>query len=125
MSPLSFIRKQRALSRLLLLVLLFGVTYSINVKPARAVGIPFGGLVTSMTYCTCSGNFLVALSLPRPGLYTYSPYSSFLFMNYLVAPGSWLLGTYIPGVQACWFYVGAGCAPFPNLGVISMTGTTL
>jgi hypothetical protein len=48
-----------------------------------------------------------------------------LYLDRVVAPGSWLLGTYLPGVQSCFMYYGVTCAPFPVLGTISMTGTTL
>lgn len=118
-------KKYQKVSRFVVVLVLAIALLAPSPKKAEAFGLPFGGLITSMTYCTCSFNFLVALSLPRPGLYVYSPYSTLLFMDYAPLPGSWLLGRFIPGVQACWMYAGLTCFPVPNLGTIIATGTSL
>jgi hypothetical protein len=49
-----------------------------------------------------------------------------LFAFYYLFPSAWALGTFTPGVQACFMYVGWGCAPLPTLGVMDpFTGTSL
>lgn len=124
-----FFKKHPALARfaaITALVIIFSYTLP---RPVYAgAGLPFGGLIVWEYPCTCSpGTFMVYLSLPRPGIYAINPIilGPLLFLDKVVAPGSWLLGTYLPGVQSCLMYYGVTCAPFPVLGTISMTGTSL
>ena len=95
-------------------------------------GLPFGGLVSYSTACTCSvPNLLIWFTplylggpLVTTGPMAYSPFSSRLYANFRIGvPLTWHLGSYIPGVQACWMIVGTGCAPFPVYGLINKVGT--
>ena len=99
---------------------------------AEAQLLPFGGLVSFSFPCTCSFTlavWLTPLYLGGPiilsGPLVYSQYSTILYGNFLIGePGTWELGSYIPGVQACWMYYGLTCAPFPTIGVMGEVGTS-
>lgn len=129
MNIFSFIKKHPLFSHTALSLALLVSMFSVNAKPAQAaIGVPFGGLVSWMYPCTCSpGTFMVYLWLPRPGIYAITPWAlgPLLFLDKVVAPGSWLLGSYVPGAQSCIMYYGVTCAPFPVMGTITMTGTSL
>lgn len=128
MNIISFIKKHALVLSIIFLVTITAVSFTEKIRPAHALGMPFGGLVLWQYPCTCSpGTIMVYLSLPRPGIYAISPLQlgPLLYLNKVVAPGSWLLGTYIPGAQTCFMYYGVTCAPFPVLGTINMTGTSL
>lgn len=119
--------KAALLSVLLSLALFFPIFH------AKAAIPPFGGLSTFSVPCTCSGNIAVwftPLFLGGPavvtGFITYSPYATFQYSNYMAGvPSVWHLGSYLPGVQACYVYVGVACVPFPTLGLMSQVGTGL
>ena len=119
--------KAASLSLLFFLLLLFPIS------SAKAVTMPFGGLSTFSVPCTCSGNLAVwftPLFLGGPaivsGFITYSPYSTFEYSNYMAGiPSVWHLGSYLPGVQACYVYVGVACVPFPTIGLMTQVGTSL
>jgi len=93
--------------------------------------LPFGGIVSFPTTCTCSGTIWIwftPLYLGGPVVITgpmiYSPYSTVLYGYYNIGvPGTWHLGDYIPGVQACWMYAGTGCVALPAIGLMSKVGT--
>lgn len=96
----------------------------------------FGGLSSYSVPCTCSGNVAVWFSplflgsIPAAGFIVYSPSSTFQYSNYNAGvPRVWHLGSYLPGVQACYIYVpvswGVSCVPFPTLGLMSQVGTGL
>lgn len=54
----------------------------------------------------------------------YSPYSTILYAYYNIGvPGTYALGSYTPGVQACWMYVVTGCIPLPAIGLMFQVGT--
>ena len=98
---------------------------------ARSQELPFGGLVTSFFPCTCSFTLMVWFTplylggdIALSGPLVYSPYSTIPYSNFLIGvPGTWELGSYIPGVQACWMYYGTTCAPFPTIGIMTKVGT--
>ena len=98
----------------------------------HAQELPFGGLVSVSFPCTCSFTLAVwftPLYLGGPivlsGPLVYSPYSTIPYANFLIGvPATWELGSYIPGVQACWMYYGVTCAPFPTIGVMTKVGTS-
>lgn len=103
---------------------------------AQAIGLPFGGYVNYSLPCTCSGTLWVwftPLYLGGPiigaGPLVYSPFSTLLFSNYLIGvPGTWHLGSYVPGAQACWMIApppAVGCVPLPAAGVMTAVGTSL
>jgi len=95
--------------------------------------VPFGGLDVFMIPCTCGGayawHFFSPLFLgpaPVTGALAVSTVIPLAFPSYYLHPGAWALGQYTPGVQACWMYIGYGCAMLSELGVISpFTGTSL
>ena len=92
---------------------------------------PFGGVVSFSLPCTCSGNLWVwftPLSLGGPVVVTgplvYSPFYTTLYANFRIGvPTTWHLGSYLPGVQACWMYAVVGCFPFPATGLMTKVGT--
>jgi hypothetical protein len=121
------------------------VLFAATLVPERAKaqitgGAPFGGLVVGVLPCTCPatlGNFWVSYaplwfgSAPAVGALVYSPLTTKLHPLYQpVFPGKWHLGTYAPGVQACWMInpavlvTGIPCVPFPAAGIITSLGTS-
>jgi|SRR3989344_2662923 len=111
---------------------IFFISVVLPLAKVRAqVELPFGGLANFPIPCTCSLTVAVwftPLYLGGPAAVTgplvYSPYLTIPYAYYLVGvPGVWHLGSYIPGVQACWMYVGVACVPFPTLGVMTKVGT--
>ncbi|KKU50255.1 MAG: hypothetical protein A3F53_01695 [Candidatus Zambryskibacteria bacterium RIFCSPHIGHO2_12_FULL_48_10] len=119
--------KTALLSVLLSFAMLFPVSY------AKAQIMPFGGLSTFFVPCTCSGNLAIWFApffLGGPaiatGFITYSPYATFQYSDYMAGmPDVWYLGSYIPGVQACYIYVGVTCTLFPTIGLMTQVGTGL
>ena len=102
------------------------------IKTQAAVGLGFGGLVTAVIPCPCSGGFWVWFTplyinspVPVTGAIYFSalhtiPYSWYAFG----VPGTWELGTFVPGVQECYIPTPAGCVPLPTLGSMIMAGTS-
>jgi len=117
------------LSLTLILSLIFAFSLP---SRASAQGLPFGGLVTAFFPCTCSFTLAVwftPLYLGGPivvtGPLVYSPYSTIPYGNFLVGvPGTWEIGSYLPGAQACWMYAGLTCFPFPVVGLMTKVGTS-
>lgn len=102
---------------------------------AQVPGLPFGGLVSFSLPCTCSGGLWVwftPLYLGGPavlsGPLVYSPFSTMLYAFYMIGvPGTWHLGSYVPGAQACWIIApppAVGCVPLPSVGVMTKVGTS-
>jgi hypothetical protein len=100
---------------------------------SAAVGVGFGGLVTAVIPCGCSGGLWVWFTplytnspVPVTGAIYFSalhtiPYSWYEFG----VPATWELGTFIPGVQECFIPAGPlGCILLPTLGSMVMTGTS-
>lgn len=92
--------------------------------------VGFGGFVTWTLPCTCSANFwlmMVPLYMPTPavGALVYQPGATLLYANYAPVTGSWLLGNYIPGLQACYIIIPYGCMIIPSMGVMTQVGTSL
>lgn len=93
---------------------------------------PFGGLVVAEIPCTCTPAFtwqyftpLYFSLVPITGALAV-PVAPFMFANWYSFPGSWLLGLYTPGAQACYIYVGISCVQLPVLGMVdSFTGSSL
>ena len=118
--------KKILLSGLILLVAVV-IAFSIIKYSRGLVGLPFGGKVITAVPCTCdTGNFLVTLSPPLGGQFTYR-IGTQGFLNYnLPMPGVWALGLYEPG-SVCMVYVGKGCASFgaPTGWITPTVGTSL
>lgn len=101
---------------------------------AQGVGSPFGGLVSFSIPCTCTPSLLWVWHTPlflggpivATGPLVYSPFTTIPYPEYMFGvPGAWDLGTYIPGVQACWMYAVFFCFPLPSIGLMTMAGTSL
>ena len=114
--------------------LIVAISFVFTLLPLQSIHaqtLPFGGLASFSVPCTCSGTMWVwftPLYLGGPAILTgplvYSPYSTIPFAYYLIGlPGIWHLGSYVPGVQACWMYAAAGCFPLPSFGLMFMVGT--
>jgi hypothetical protein len=92
----------------------------------------FAGYSTSIvTYCDCSGYYYMAFSplyfygspAPIAGMLAVPP--SVTYQNFATAPAQKYVGTYAPGVQACWINTSTGCIPLPTLGmVLPFTGVS-
>lgn len=97
-------------------------------KAEASIGVPFGGRLMYTFPCTCSGAWSVGLIPTGP---TYAPilsvYAGSQAYAYYSAPFALhFLGTYIPGVQACWMYAVLACFPFPSYGIMTpFLGTAL
>ena len=93
--------------------------------------LPFAGIVSYTTECTCSGTLWIwfaPLYLGGPVVITgpvvYSPYKTILYGYYNIGvSGLWHLGDYTPGEQACSTYIGTGCVTLPAIGLMSKVGT--
>ena len=115
-----------------------GFLFSLPGFSAKAQLLPFGGLVTSVIPCTCPGSIgsmwigyaplYLGAPVPAAGSLVYVPYITQVFAWYKVTvPTTWHLGSYVPGVQACFMLVpppGIGCFPLPAAGVITQVGTS-
>lgn len=81
------------------------IAYSISIRSVVAgPGQPFGGQITSIFYCGCSGNyevFFIDLTFPTgvtPLPLLYEPGGTITYLNYnQTTPGAWILGTWTPG----------------------------
>lgn len=101
---------------------MFGVNF-IKTSDAALLA-PFGGTTLLAVPCTCSaGVWLVTLKPLPPTYATLLSYISGtqLFLSYIPVPypKREFLGFYVPGVQACYFYVGITCVPAPNWGMMT------
>lgn len=115
------------------IVLIFLVVLCVSAFPSVSrAQAPFGGLVVAEIPCTCTPAFtwqwfapLYFSLVPITGALAV-PVTPFLFAYWYSFPGSWLLGLYTPGAQACWIYVGIACVTLPTLGVVTpFTGSSL
>lgn len=114
-------------------IILLSLVYSFwpNHSARAQIELPFGGIANFPIPCTCSATVAVwftPLYLGGPivatGPLVYSPYATIPYAYYMIGvPGIWHLGSYIPGIQACWQYVGLACVPFPTLGLMTKVGT--
>lgn len=78
----------------------FGLT-----KIARALGLPFGGLITVSVPCFCSFGVSLIVGPPIGGNFYISfatIASPALFAFKAIHPGAWILGNYVPGSPGCW-----------------------
>lgn len=91
-----------------------------------AVGLPFGGFITSSVLCTCSGTWLLTVGPPVGGFFVYANTPQFPYAQ-LPRPGVWVLGLYEPG-GVCLMWYGPTCGPAsaPVIGTITpIVGTSL
>ncbi len=139
MKIFSYINIHRVLFSIIIFVAIVGASFGVHIKSAEAVagvnpgGLAVGGTLMSMTACTCAyTSWLAAMyvyikgkDLTKSGTYTYSRLLTETHSNYMVRPGSGMLATYIPGVQACWMQAGYICTMLGNRGLLTSIGTGL
>ncbi len=88
-------------------------------------GVPLGGTISYVTYCTCSFNYLLTVVGPSPGNFVFQPGASVPFpYGQVYRPGPFVLGTYTTG-GICLMYAGYFCYALPSNGTITMIGTSL
>lgn len=116
-----------------IVILLALIGFSPFMASAQTSVPGFGGLSVFTFPCTCSVSlwgFFVPLyisSIPLAGPMVYVPWATIPFLNFLpTMPATQHKGAYIPGVQACWFYVPpVFCVPIPAVGMMLYVGTGL
>lgn len=131
-----FIKKinSRASLRLVVaaLIVTLGGVLAFGVFSSRAMagpGQPFGGQITYVFVCNCSGNYAIyfqdlTISPPITLPLIYQPGVTILYPYYKITSiGSWILGTW-QGGGSCRYYVGKGCATLPTQGTMYMVGTS-
>lgn len=116
-----------------LIVAMIAVSFvaGFSITKSRAVApLAFSGHLVKWLPCTCNGGLWlfyapnIDSSFPG-GALSYAPYSTITYPYYnMTTPGVWHLGTYLPGVQSCWFYTGHHCIILPTLGHEVMVGTS-
>lgn len=102
-------------------VLAFGVIVS---STSAGPGSPFGGQITSVFYCNCSGNYRLTVGPPVGGTFIYQPGATIVYQyGMITSPGVWILGTYVGNVSCRW-WCGRGCCAsvYP---MIYMAGTSM
>jgi len=120
-----FLQKRRStLLIIVALIIAISVISLANYQTASAVpGLPFGGLVFNVIWCTCSVGAVVQVGPPVGGSFWVNP-STVVFPFFRIpSPGVWLLGDYTPG-GACLIFVGKECVPVPVTGTILFVGTS-
>lgn len=123
----------RTASLIVSLSLIAGLTLPLRADALVPPFLPFGGITTISIPCTCTFTFwtwftpLYLSSVPMAGPLAYVPYGTVLFGNFIppIVPVTPHLGAYIPGVQACWMYVGIACIPLPVIGMMGFVGSGL
>jgi len=115
---------KKALVTTLAVAMILGGLFFSAPKEANAQNL-FGGLVLWTFFCNCSGNYLLYISPPNGGFFSYYPGTQ-QFLNFnLPKSGVWTLGLYNPG-GACLIHVGTGCSSFihPQGTITPITGTS-
>lgn len=139
MNLFSFIAKHRLFFTLFVFVALLFASFNSQVAPVYAVagfsvgGLPVGGTIATMNPCTCGYTAwlaamyvsVVGKDATKSGTYTYSATLTDTHSNWMVRPGAGMLGTYIPGIQACWMQAAFACFPLPTRGLLTSIGTGL
>jgi len=108
------------------------ILFSVTLLPSSShAQVPFGGLDVFEFPCTCSPYMYTYFAplfygpVPAAGVLAV-PDWGVAFPFYELFPSAWALGTYTPGVQACWMYAVMGCFTLPVVGVVDpFTGTSL
>lgn len=139
MKIFSYLRAHKVFFTTLIFISILTTSFSVETKSANAVagfnpgGLPVGGTITSMTACTCGYTawlaamyiVVVGKDYTKSGPYAFSGTLTEIHSNWMIRPGAGMLGTYIPGIQACWMQAAFACFPLPNRGLITSIGTGL
>ncbi|MEI6237978.1 MAG: hypothetical protein WCP15_00395 [bacterium] len=123
---------KKILSIFILSLIIFSSFFLFS-NEAKAVGLPFGGYVTMIIPCTCSGNMWVFMSpmfisdVSSAGALVYQPGAAIPYDYFITppVPTTWLLGDYIPGAGQCWMYAGTSCFTLPAIGMIQSYGSSM
>lgn len=120
--------KKKIIAFVILIPVVVGGLFFNHPSSAQAQ-MPFGGFVSWVMPCTCSANFWMMMTpfyspVPSAGALVYQPGATIVYANYVIpSPGVWLLGDYVPGVQACYIIIPFGCMVIPSNGVMRQVGT--
>ncbi len=118
------------------LILIFGALLSVAIFTGTRVeaqldtGIPFGGLVATTFWCSCSENLLVyfnnlAVNAPAPTPIMFQPGVTILHPFYeIYQPGVWILGNW-GGEVACIVPCGKGCCTTGVYPMMIRVGTSM
>ena len=115
---------RRVILALIIAVILIYGAFVFNGVHA-SVGLPFGGTSSFVMFCPCSLNFLVVLGPPLGGWFSYDPWATLVYRDFLPETvGVWETGNYLPGTGYC--VTGDECdSVIPTLGSMTMVGTSL
>lgn len=97
---------------------------------SNPLGSPFGGRITSVVPCTCSGippfiPIKITIGPPVGGSFIYIPFVSKLYSYYNLLPPSWTLGT-SSGRRECLVGFPPACVSVGFGGtIIKIVGTSL
>jgi hypothetical protein len=122
----SFLMKARPfLTGFFALIFFLMAFFGIWVKSTGAL-LGFGGMIESIHYCTCSLNELVTLGPPTQGVYSYVPYTTYVYQNGPpYRPTQWTLGSYTTGGVCEELYEECGPYPVQPMGTMTYVGTSL
>lgn len=129
---LQVMKKRKVFAYISFTLMLAAVLFTIPLSTRAQSALGFGGFVGYTFPCTCSANFWLEMSpfygpSPSPvGALVYTPGTTIVYAHGMIpAIGVWLLGDYIPGVQACYITIPYGCMVIPSLGVMRQVGTSM
>lgn len=117
-----FRSKNRTFAATIIALLMIAPSFALAAPITNLLLRPFGGKVTSITYCPCSLNFLIAIGPPLGGLFIYEPISTILHdYKMILRPGAWTVGNASAGGVCRTSYY---CTPIPAMGTIKRVGTS-
>lgn len=114
-----------AASILLVFALVALIVFVVPMGRTVRASSPFGGMVTSVFYCSCSNNFRLTVSPPVGGTFMYVPGATIVYEYHRIpVAGVWLLGLYGSSAQ-CLVPALKGCMTLGSHPMIEMTGTSM
>ncbi len=123
----------RALKMLIAKAVLVGLVVFCSVPVhVQGQGLPgFSGYPAATPIpCLCTATVwslfapLYLTAVPIVGAMVYSPATTLPYPYFFqTIPASSHVGAYIPGVQACWIWVGLSCVPLPDVGLMLYLST--
>lgn len=109
-------------------LLLTGFTV-VHGLPSGATGV-FGGRITSVTQCTCTGGHVITVGPPRSATLYFVPGLSILYeYGQIKKVGAWVLGNYTSPTMCLRLQCPCGksgccCVPVSHQGNIQIVGTS-